>query len=78
MFWIGISFETPLIMFVLAKLKVVSASMLAKQWRIAIVIIAVIAAVVTPTVDPVNMSLLMIPLMGLYGLSIFLAFLARR
>jgi sec-independent protein translocase protein TatC len=78
MFWIGISFETPLLMFILAKLKVISASMLAKQWRYAVIIIAVVAAVVTPTVDPINMSLLMIPLMGLYALSILLAALARR
>jgi sec-independent protein translocase protein TatC len=41
------------------------------------VVIAIIAAVVTPTVDPVNMSLLMIPLTGLYLLSLLLAFLAR-
>ena len=78
MFWIGISFETPLLIFVLAKFKVVSAAVLVKQWRLAVVIIAVVAAVVTPTVDPVNMTLLMIPLMGLYALSILLAFLARR
>ena len=78
MFWIGVAFETPLLMFILAKFKVVSASMLAKQWRYAVVIIAIIAAIVTPTVDPVNMSLLMIPLMALYGLSILLAYLARR
>ena len=78
MFWIGISFETPLIIFILAKFKVVSAKQLIQYWRYAVVIIAVIAAVVTPTVDPINMSLLMIPLMGLYGLSIILAALARR
>jgi sec-independent protein translocase protein TatC len=78
MFWIGISFETPLIIFVLAKFKVVSAAQLLKYWRYAVVIIAIIAAVVTPTVDPINMSLLMIPLMGLYGSSIILAALARR
>ena len=78
MFWIGVSFETPLIIFVLAKFKVVSASQLLRYWRYAVVVIAIIAAVVTPTVDPINMSLLMIPLMGLYGLSIILAALARR
>lgn len=78
MFWIGISFETPMIVFVLAKFKVVSASQLAHQWRYAVVIIAVLAAVVTPTVDPINMSLLMAPLMVLYGVSILLAYLARR
>jgi sec-independent protein translocase protein TatC len=78
MFWIGVSFETPLIIFVLAKFKVVSASMLIKFWRYAIVIIAIMAAVITPTVDPVNMSLFMAPLIVLYGVSILLAFFARR
>ncbi len=77
LFWIGLSFETPLFVFILAKLKIVNAKMLAKQWRIAIVVIAVIAAVATPTVDPVNMSLLMAPLFVLYLLSILLASLAR-
>jgi sec-independent protein translocase protein TatC len=78
MFWIGISFETPMIIFVLAKFRIVKAEMLAHQWRIAVVIIAVLAAAVTPTVDPINMSLLMVPLMALYGLSILLAYLAVR
>jgi sec-independent protein translocase protein TatC len=77
MFWIGISFETPLLIFILAKFKVVNAKMLAKQWRFAVIIIAVLSAVVTPTVDPINMSLLMAPLFLLYLLSILLAFLAR-
>jgi sec-independent protein translocase protein TatC len=78
MFWIGISFETPMIIFILAKFRIVKPEMLAQQWRIAVVIIAVIAAAVTPTVDPINMSLLMAPLMALYGLSILLAYLAVR
>jgi sec-independent protein translocase protein TatC len=78
MFWIGISFELPLLVFILAKLKIVNAKMLLKQWRVAIVVIAVVAAVVTPTPDPVNMSLLMAPLFVLYMLSIFFAYLARR
>lgn len=77
MFWIGISFETPLLMFILAKLHIVNAGMLSRHWRIAVVVIAILAAVVTPTVDPVNMSLLMLPLFILYLLSIFLAWLAR-
>ena len=77
LFWIGISFEMPLLVFVLAKLRLVSAGLLARQWRVAIVVIAVIAAVVTPTVDPVNMGLMMLPLMVLYVLSIILAKIAR-
>lgn len=77
LFWIGVAFETPLLVFVLARLRIVSAGMLARQWRIAVVVIAVIAAVVTPTIDPVNMGLLMAPLFVLYLLSILLAKIAR-
>jgi sec-independent protein translocase protein TatC len=76
MFRIGVSFETPLIIFFLAKLHVVTASMLLKGWRFAIVIIAVVAAVITPTVDPFNMALVMAPLTLLYFFSILLAKLA--
>lgn len=76
LFWIGISFELPLVVFILAKLKLVNAKILAKQWRIALVIISVVAAVVSPTIDPVNMALLMIPLFALYLLSVLLAILA--
>ncbi len=76
MLWIGLSFETPLLIFVLAKLEIVTAGMLVRYWRIAVVIIAVVAAVATPTVDPVNMGLLMLPLSLLYVLSIILAKLA--
>lgn len=77
-FWIGISFETPLLMYVLAKLGIIDAKGLIKGWRIALVIIAVIAAVATPTPDPINMAILMVPLLILYFLGILLAALARR
>jgi sec-independent protein translocase protein TatC len=73
MFWIGIAFETPLVVFILAKFHIVTPGMLLKQWRIAIVVIAVIAAMITPTVDPVNMGLLMAPLFAIYLLSILFA-----
>lgn len=76
MFWIGVSFEAPLMIFILAKLHLVTGKGLLKQWRIAIVVIAIIAAVITPTVDPVNMGLLMLPLIVLFFLSVFLAYLA--
>ena len=78
MFWIGLAFETPLVVYVLARLRVVTARQLIKQWRIAIVVIAIIAAVATPTPDPVNMGLLMLPLFLLYWLSVLLAAIAGR
>jgi sec-independent protein translocase protein TatC len=77
MFWIGIAFEFPLVIFLFAKLGWVNAQVLVKQWRFAIVIIAVIGALVTPTVDPVNMSLVMLPMIVLYAFSILLAFIAQ-
>ena len=77
MFWVGVSFEFPLVIFLLAKLKIVNACLLLKGWRIAIVASAAMAAIITPTTDPANMGLLMAPLLGLYLLSIFLAFLVR-
>lgn len=78
MFWIGVAFETPLVIFILAKFHVVTPKFLLQQWRFAVVIIAVLAAVITPTVDPVNMSLLMAPLFAIYLLSILFAAIAVR
>jgi sec-independent protein translocase protein TatC len=78
MFWIGLAFEFPLVIFVLALLGLVQGQMLVAQWRLAVVIIAVVSAMITPTVDPVSMSLVMGPLFILYLLSIGLAFMARR
>lgn len=78
LFWIGVSFQLPLIAFVLARVGVITAQMLLRGWRMAIVAIAVLSAVITPTGDPVNMAIFMVPLFGLYLLSIGLAFLAQR
>ncbi|MDY6873779.1 MAG: twin-arginine translocase subunit TatC [Chloroflexota bacterium] len=77
-FWSGVCFEMPLIAFILAKFGIVSARQLLKGWRIALVVIAVAAAVITPTGDPINMALLMGPLLLLYALSILLASFARQ
>nr|MBN1229858.1 twin-arginine translocase subunit TatC [Anaerolineae bacterium] len=74
--WVGISFEMPLVIFLLAKTGIVNARMLAKNWRIAIILIAILAAVVTPTPDPVNMGIVAAPLAALYLLSIVLALFA--
>lgn len=78
MFWIGVAFEFPLVIYVLARIGLVRGQMLAQQWRLAVVIIAVAAAAITPTVDPVNMALVMGPMIVLYFLSIVLAIIAQR
>lgn len=76
MLWIGIAFEFPILILILTIARRVTPGMLLKHWRIAVIIIAVIAAVITPTVDPVNMSLVMAPMIALYFLSILLSFIA--
>lgn len=64
-------------MFFLARFNVITARQFAQQWRYAVVIIVVISAVITPTVDPFNMSLVALPMLGLYLLGIGFAWLAR-
>ena len=73
LFWVGLAFELPLIVFLLARIGLVTSKQLARQWRIAILIIAILAAFITPTPDPVNMGLMMIPLCALYLISILFA-----
>jgi sec-independent protein translocase protein TatC len=75
MFWLGVAFEFPILIVILTMMKVVKPKMLKDQWRLAIVIIAIMAAVVTPTVDPINMSLVMFPTIALYLVSIGLSYL---
>lgn len=78
MFWIGVAFEFPLIILIFAKLGWVKAKTLLQQWRLAVVIISVIAAFITPTIDPINMSLVMFPMIALYFFSALLAWIAQR
>lgn len=78
MFWVGVAFEFPLLMFALATLGIVDAGQMLRAWKVAILIIAVAAAVITPTPDPVNMALLMAPLLGLYLLGVVFAGIAGR
>ncbi|MBE0408286.1 MAG: twin-arginine translocase subunit TatC [Anaerolineales bacterium] len=78
LFWVGAIFEFPLIIYVLARMGIVQSTHLVKQWRIAVVIIAILAAIITPTVDPVTMSVVMAPMIALYFFSIVLARIAQR
>ena len=76
MIWIGLFFEFPLIIYILTSIGLVKPNVLAQQWRVAIVIIAIMAAMVTPTIDPVNMGLVMLPMSLLYFISIGLSYIA--
>jgi sec-independent protein translocase protein TatC len=76
MIWIGVFFEFPLVIYVLTSMGLVKPDILRQQWRLAVVIIAVLAAAITPTVDPVNMGLVMLPMTLLYFISIGLSYIA--
>jgi sec-independent protein translocase protein TatC len=78
LFWMGVAFEFPLVVMILARLGLVKARDLLNQWRLAIVLIAVLAAAITTTTDPANMALTMAPMSVLYFLSIGLAYLAQK
>lgn len=77
LFWIGVAFEFPLVIFGISAMGFIQPKTLLKQWRLAVVIISVLAAVITPTVDPVNMALVMAPMTGLYFLSILFSWIAQ-
>ena len=77
-FWIGVAFETPLVIAFLARIGLVSGPRLLGLWRQAIVIISVVAAMITPTIDPVNMTIVMLPLISLYFLGVGLAYVLYK
>jgi sec-independent protein translocase protein TatC len=76
MFWIGITFELPLLIYLLTAIGFIKPKVLVDQWRLAIVIISILAAAITPTVDPVNMALVMLPVTLLYFISIGFSYVA--
>ncbi len=77
LFWTGVSFETPLVVMFLGRFGIVSPGQLVRWWRLAVVGAFVIAAIVTPTIDPVTQSLVAGPIIALYFLGIVLAWLVR-
>jgi len=75
---IGLVFELPVVTTFLARIGVVKSKWLADKRRPAIIIAFVVAAMITPTFDPINQSLVAVPLIVLYELSIWLARLVQK
>jgi sec-independent protein translocase protein TatC len=70
---VGLIFETPIIIMLLSRMGLVSPEWLGKRRRLWIVLSFVIAAIITPTFDPINQSIIAIPLIVLLELSILLS-----
>jgi sec-independent protein translocase protein TatC len=70
---LAVIFQMPTVVFFLAKMKMVTARFLVKQFKYAFLLFFIAAAVITPTGDPVNMTIFAAPMVILYGMSILIA-----
>jgi len=75
---VGISFEMPIIIMVLARVGIVTPEWLAGKRKIWLVVAFILGALITPTFDPINQTIIAIPLIILYEVSIILARIVRR
>lgn len=79
MLGMGIVFQMPAISYVLSRIGIINAQLLIKSWKIALILILIVAAFVSPTPDALNMMLFATPMMVLYLVSIFVAwFFGKR
>ena len=78
MFWLGVAFETPLVMFFLSKIGIVRPDSFARGRRYSVVVAFILGALITPTFDPVNQTLVAVPIILLYETGIWLAKLGGR
>ena len=74
----GIVFQLPTLVFFLARLGLVTPKFLIKNTKYAILIIFIVAAILTPSADPVTQTAMAVPMMMLYGLSILIAYVFRK
>jgi sec-independent protein translocase protein TatC len=75
---LGLVFQIPVIIFVLARIGLVSAKLLLKAWKFAVLGSFIVAAIVTPTPDIVTQTALAAPMIGLYLLGVVVAWLFGR
>lgn len=74
----GLVFEMPVVLLLLAKLGIVDSKMLKSKWRYSVVLIALVAAIATPSSDAFSMTAMAVPLVALYGVSILLVKAVER
>jgi len=74
----GLVFEMPVVSYLLARLGILSSAFLARNWRVAVVLLLSLAALITPTVDVVSLAIVTGPLLVLYWISVLVARVAER
>lgn len=75
---IGLVFETPVLIFLLTRLGIVSTATLLKKWRWVIVGAFTVSAVVTPSADPVTQTVVAVPIVALYAIGLLISWLFQR
>jgi sec-independent protein translocase protein TatC len=70
---IGLIFETPILAFFLARIGIINHHFLLSKFKYAILLAFVISAIITPTPDMVTQTILAVPMIGLYAISILIA-----
>jgi sec-independent protein translocase protein TatC len=78
MIGVGLSFETPLVVWLVVRLGIVTPQRLHKNWRIAVIIVLAFAALITPDWNPITMLLVAVPMFLLYEGSILFAMAGMR
>ena len=76
--WMGVVFETPIVLFFLSRIGIVSPQQLGRQRRYAVVVAFILGALITPTFDPINQTLVALPIIVLYEVGIWLAKFGAR
>jgi sec-independent protein translocase protein TatC len=75
---LGLVFQIPVVIFVLARIGIVTPGFLMRQFKFAVLVSFIVAAIVTPSADVVNQTLLALPMMGLYLLGVLVAWMFGR
>jgi sec-independent protein translocase protein TatC len=75
---IGLTFETPILILLLTRLGLVTPGFLFKKYKWAVLVAFIVAAVITPSGDPVTQSVVAVPIIVLYGLGVFIAWVFRK
>ncbi|NIM59595.1 MAG: twin-arginine translocase subunit TatC [Candidatus Aminicenantes bacterium] len=75
---IALVFELPTLVFFLSRMGIITSRWMVKNFKYAVLVIFIIAAIITPTPDMVTQSIIAGPMLALYGLSILIAFLSEK
>ncbi len=75
---IALVFEMPTLVFFLARMGLISAKFMVKHFKYAVLLVFVIAAIITPTPDMFTQSIIAVPMLGLYGISILIALVVGK